>query len=220
MGREAACTARIGGKAVTGKALLETKELLFRGGGAPVRIPFTAIQAVEAAGGDLVVRHGGGEARFALGAAEAAKWMERIKNPPGRLDKLGVKAGARVAVVGPIEPAFVAEARGRAAAVTEGGQPGGGEDLVFFAVEGKADLRRLRALAAAMQPAGALWVVRRKGAGAAVTEAESMAAGKAAGLVDTKVVAFSETHTAERYVIPVAARAVRPARRSRSARPR
>jgi hypothetical protein len=29
-----------------------------------------------------------------------------------------------------------------------------------------------------------------------------MAAGKAAGLVDVKVVRFSETHTAEKFVIP------------------
>ena len=75
-------------------------------------------------------------------------------------------------------------------------------------------LGRLAALSQALQPAGALWVVRRKGQGAPVTEAESMAAGKAAGLVDTKVVGFSETHTAERYVIPVAARspAAKPAK--------
>ena len=33
-----------------------------------------------------------------------------------------------------------------------------------------------------------------------------MAAGKAAGLVDVKVVKFSETHTAEKFVIPVARR--------------
>ena len=30
-----------------------------------------------------------------------------------------------------------------------------------------------------------------------------MQAGKAAGLVDVKVVSFSATHTAERFVIPV-----------------
>lgn len=33
-----------------------------------------------------------------------------------------------------------------------------------------------------------------------------MAAGKAAGLVDVKVVSFSATHTAETFVIPVSAR--------------
>jgi hypothetical protein len=40
----------------------------------------------------------------------------------------------------------------------------------------------------------------------ALTEAEVMAAGKEAGLVDVKVVSFSPTHTAEKFVIPVSAR--------------
>jgi len=33
-----------------------------------------------------------------------------------------------------------------------------------------------------------------------------MSAGKRAGLVDVKVVSFSETHTAEKFVVPVAKR--------------
>lgn len=39
-----------------------------------------------------------------------------------------------------------------------------------------------------------------------------MTAGKQAGLVDVKVVSFSETHTAEKFVIPVAKRRVRSSR--------
>ena len=206
MGREAECTARIDGKLAKGKALLETKELQFRGE-ARLTIPFADMRDVKAAGGALTVRFDGGEVTFLLGAA-AEVWAAKIKNPPSRLSKLGVKPGARVSIVGAIEPAFVAEARA-AGAVIAGRKPRD-VDLVFFAVEQPADLGRLATLAGTMQPAGALWVVRRKGAGAPVTETASMAAGKAAGLVDTKVVAFSATHTAERYVIPVAAR---PARR-------
>ena len=54
-------------------------------------------------------------------------------------------------------------------------------------------------------PNGAIWTLRTKGQ-RAVTEADTMAAGKAAGLVDVKVVSFSETMTAEKFVIPVARR--------------
>jgi hypothetical protein len=204
MGREVECTARIAGKAAKGKALLETKELIFRGE-ARLKIPFAEIKGLRAAGGTLHVTWSGGEASFPLGA-DAETWAEKIRNPPSRLDKLGVKPGLALAVVGPLEEAFVAEARARGADLRKGARAGDGVDLLFFAVEARADLGRLAALSQALQPAGALWVVRRKGQGAPVTEAESMAAGKAAGLVDTKVVGFSETHTAERYVIPVAAR--------------
>ena len=60
---------------------------------------------------------------------------------------------------------------------------------------------RPAALPAAMTSAS----VRRKGR-KDLTEGDVRAAGKAAGLVDVKVVRFSDTHTAEKFVIPVADR--------------
>ena len=63
----------------------------------------------------------------------------------------------------------------------------------------------MHALSKQIEPDGAVWVVRPKGS-PDITEAETMAAGKRAGLVDVKVVSFSETHTAEKFVIPVAKR--------------
>jgi hypothetical protein len=216
MGREAACTARIGGRTVKGRALLESTEIIFRGQH-PLRIPFAEIERLEAADGGLVVTHRGQRVVFALGP-EAAKWRERIQNPPSRARKLGLKSGMKVAVLGALDEADRAEI---AACVGQRpAAPAGGEDLVFLVVDRKADLAALARLAGRIDPAGAIWVIRRKGKAAVVSEAESMAAGKAAGLVDNKVVSFSETHTAERYVIPVAARksAPRPATKPAGAR--
>jgi hypothetical protein len=210
MGREAACTARFGGKSAAGKALLETKEVVFRGEGLRFAIPYAGLTRVEARGDTLELRAPAGTAELELGAREAAHWARWIKNPPGRLDKLGVKPGMKVWVVGALDPAFLAELRARTEHVRDGktkaGAGSGPFDLVFFAAEAPADLKRLATLKKTLQPAGALWVVRAKGAAARVSEAAVMAAGKAAGLVDTKVVAFSESHTAERLVIPVAHR--------------
>jgi hypothetical protein len=56
-----------------------------------------------------------------------------------------------------------------------------------------------------LKPNGALWIVRPKGR-PEISERAVMAAGKAAGLVDVKVVSFSATHTAEKFVIPLAKR--------------
>ena len=81
----------------------------------------------------------------------------------------------------------------------------GTADIIFFGADGLAALIRLRALRGALKPAGALWIIRPRET-AASTEAEVMAAGKNAGLVDVKVVSFSPTHTAEKFVIPVSAR--------------
>ena len=47
-----------------------------------------------------------------------------------------------------------------------------------------------------------LWIVRPKGS-KAIGESDVFEAAKGAGLVDTKVVAFSKTHTAHKCVIPV-----------------
>jgi hypothetical protein len=204
MGREAVCNARFGGKSAAGKALLETSEVVFRGPELRVTIPFALIQRLAVKSGALHLKTADGLLVLELGAAAEA-WAKRIKNPPGRLDKLGVKAGMKVSLVGEIEPAFVGELEARTEDVTHG-RPRAASDQIFFAAEASSDLDRLAVLKRSLQPAGALWVLRRKGLGAPVSEAAVMAAGKAAGLVDTKVVAFSATHTAERLVIPIGKR--------------
>ena len=208
MGWEAACTARIEGRSVKGVALLETKEILFRGP-ERLKILLADIKQLKVAGGALTVVHAGGEVVLSLGA-DAAKWRERILHPPSRLQKLGLKPGMKVAVMGALARSELEEI---AACVGQRpAAPKGGEQVVFLVAEKKSDLAALARLGKSIDPAGAIWVVRRKGKDAPVTEAESMAAGKAAGLVDTKVVAFSDTHTAERYVIPVALRSAGRAR--------
>jgi len=66
-------------------------------------------------------------------------------------------------------------------------------------------LVRIAGLVASLQPAGAIWTVYPKGQ-KHITQNDVMTAGKAAGLVDTKVVGFSDTHSALKWVIPVAKR--------------
>ena len=200
MGREAACRARLGDESAAGKALLETSEVIFRGDGLRFVIPFAEIRRLAVRGSALEIGWGKRTAVLELGP-QAAAWAARIKNPPGRLDKLGVKPGLTVSVVGALEPAFLDELRARTDRVATG-RPRAGSDLLFFAVAAPADLARLPALKTHLQPAGALWVVRAKGPAAPVSESATRTAGLAAGLVDTKVVAFSQTHTAERFVIP------------------
>jgi hypothetical protein len=223
MGLEATCKATLGGDESRGKALLETTELVFRGG-FRVRVPFAEVSAVEVDGERLRVRFGGRALTLELGAA-AARWADKIRNPPSRLHKLGVGPGARVALEGPVEEidaGFLAELGARGAEVAPGA-PRGPVDLVFYAAASAADLGRLAALRARIVPDGAIWVLRAKGPGTAVSEGDVFAAAKAAGLVVPKVAAFSATHTAAKLVIPVAERpraAVTPARATARNRPR
>ena len=79
-------------------------------------------------------------------------------------------------------------------------------DMIFALFRHRHDLRRLRSLVGRLKPAGVLWTLRPKGS-PELKEAEMMQAGKDAGLVDVKVVSFSDELTAEKFVIPVADRA-------------
>jgi hypothetical protein len=218
MGREAACRARFDGRSSRGKALLETSELVFRGDFRVV-VPLHEIRSLEADGAALTVSWGARGAKkkqtlvLELGAG-ARKWEERIRNPPSRLDKLGVKATSTVALIGGKRAfvgedlrAFVAEVEARGARVLKGAPTGSETDLVVFVVvEAREDLARIAALVETLRTGGALWTLRRKGAGAAVVEGDVRGAGRAAGLADVKVAAFSEERTADKFVVPVAAR--------------
>jgi hypothetical protein len=198
MGYEAQCTLRLGGEVARGKAVLEQHDLIFRG---PTRlaIPLNAIASAVANEGSLIVRFGKTTAIFDIGTV-ASRWANKIANPPSRLDKLGVKAGMSVVVVGERHDDLVRELKSRGARIVRTA-PAEGTDLMFYGASHRDALDRLRALGRSLKPNGALWVIRPKGS-AAITESEVMAAGKKAGLVDVKVVSFSETHTAEKFVIP------------------
>ena len=132
--------------------------------------------------------------------------MEKVYTKP-LLDKLGVRPGMRIAIVGDVDPdgSFRTQLADRTSDVTVG-RPRADTDLVFLAADSHAELADLAALRTRIRPAGAIWVVSRKGRAATLRDVEVMAAAKEAGLVDNKVVSFSATHTSIRLVIPVALR--------------
>ncbi|HTA19387.1 MAG TPA: DUF3052 domain-containing protein, partial [Polyangia bacterium] len=84
--------------------------------------------------------------------------------------------------------------------------PRGSIDVLFFVPSAPDDLGRVATIAKRLTPAGGLWIVRPKGTDTPITEGAVRAAGLAAGLVDVKVAAFSPTHSALKFVTPVAKR--------------
>jgi hypothetical protein len=113
------------------------------------------------------------------------------------LDKLGVRPGMRVAVLGGFPEDFLTLLRGRAAEVVD--DPAGC-DMVLLAAEDRTRLSAAARLAAGLRRDGALWIVRPRGS-PLITEQETRTAGLKSGLVDVKVVHFSETHSAMRFVV-------------------
>jgi hypothetical protein len=200
MGAQAICTARFKGKTASGKARLETEVLQFCGGDLRLSIPFKQMSKITARGDTLSVTFPDGTASFDLGTA-AGKWAEKIQHPPSRLQKIGVKADWRVSAIGVDDTTFLKELEDAVAHLSIG-RLVTDSDAIFFGVTKEAELARLEKLKASLKPNGALWIIRPKGR-PEISERATMAAGKAAGLVDVKVVGFSPTHTAEKFVSPL-----------------
>ena len=118
------------------------------------------------------------------------------------LDKLGVKPFHRISVIGVDDEAFWAQLIDRAADSVKG-RLRKDSDLIFFAADSLSDLQRLARLKTHLVSNGGVWVVSLKGKAARIRDVDVIAAAKAVGLVDNKVVAFSATHTSLRLVISV-----------------
>lgn len=193
MGKEATVTAVFADGADEGRLQYEPPKLVFKG---KTRRAFDAdaVQGVKADGADLVLADG---SRFTLGEKQALAWVDAILNPKGRMDKIGAKAGMRAAVMGVKDETLSAELSAKGALpVAELSNL----DLLFYAADSAEELARIEGLIPLLSETGALWVVSRKGKAATVKDVEVMAAAKAHGLVDNKVVAFSPTHTSLRFV--------------------
>ena len=115
------------------------------------------------------------------------------------LDKLGVKPGAKVAIVGVDDPGFLKDLRQRTSDITQG-RPKSPCDLVFLAADTHEDLRRINQVKTWIEPNGAVWIIRPKGGRSELRDTDVIQAGLDAGLVDNKIASFSETHGAMRLV--------------------
>ncbi|HKT47691.1 MAG TPA: hypothetical protein VJP87_09235 [Candidatus Acidoferrales bacterium] len=205
MGQEIKCTARIGNKQREGKALLETSEIIFRPAGPDgkrLKIPFASMKSVKAAEGRLEIKTAEDVIAFELGAS-AEKWREKILHPKSRLEKLGVKDGQVISLDGEHDAEFVKELRKLEGEISE--TPRKDSDLIFLAAEEKSKLGSIKRLMGLIQKDGAVWVVYPKGQ-KQITEMDVLSAGRKAGLKDVKVVGFSPTHTALKFVVPLSKR--------------
>ena len=198
MGQELDCRMHYRRRSMAGKVYLEGDHILFRGE-ERVKIAVKDLASVTAQAGVLQLEFPGGPISLELGAA-AEKWAHKILHPPSRADKLGIKPGLSVRLAGEFDGGFLDELRGLQTAAGKAKA-----DLIFLAAPDRQALPQIPKLAATLKPAGALWVVYPKGV-RVIREFEVLEAGRAAGLTDTKVASFSPTHTALRFVIPVAAR--------------
>ncbi len=202
MGNEVKCKVSLGEKESEGTALLETSEIFFRGD-FRLKIPFSAIKSAKAVDGELRLQTAEGLTVFHLGSA-AEKWCDKILHPKSRIEKLGVKPEAKVSFLGSFAPGFLTEI-GELTKSVSMGRIAADSECIFLAADSKEGLSALPKISKSMKGAAALWIVYPKGQ-KHITENDVLSAGRKVGLKDVKVVGFSATHTALRFVIPLSGR--------------
>jgi len=202
MGRELICNVHSGRQTGRGKALLETAEIIFRGN-FRLKIPFASLKSVIAHDGELHLRWPKGSAVFELGE-QAEKWAHKILHPKSTTEKLGIKPGLVISAIAIGDDKFVQDLRVQSKSFSDL-KVLKKSDLIFFGADSATELKRVKQLVPSLASAGALWIVYPKGR-QEITERHVLSTGRATGLVDLKVVSFSPTHTALKFVVPKARR--------------
>ncbi len=211
MGQELKATLRFDGRILEGVALLEGDSIVFRdtARATTITLKFSEIFKAEANAGWLDLQTGRGLLLFELGP-KAEIWAEKIKNPKALVDKLGVDAQKKVAIVGKLDADLRADLDATGAKIAKSAR-GKDFDVVFVAAGTKKDLEKLPSVREMIKDDGGIWIVYAKGAkGApgdtAPTEREVLTAGRTLSLTDNKVAKVDDVLTAVRFVIPVAQR--------------
>lgn len=205
MGKELVTTVRVGAKAAECRVLLEATELLVRGE-LKRRIPLTHPERFVVNDGMLEIAYEGETVAIQLGE-KADAWLDAIRNPRSRMQKLGVTAGTSVCVLGDAEPDALEELTN-----TLGAAPSRRlrkpTDLVLCFAREHADLDRLAKIEALLTEGGAVWVLWPKGRHD-FTHENVVAAGRRAGLTQTRSIGFSEAFSGLRLVRPSKKKAAR-----------
>jgi hypothetical protein len=202
MGLEAKCVAWLDGQVSEGKCQLESEQISFKGE-YKLTIPFGSIRHLNAGEGKLSIAFNAGTLILDLGPA-ATKWAEKIKKPKTLLEKLGIKEGIKVSVHGIRDKEFFKQLKEKKVDLSKNLSKG--SDIIFLQADSKKELESVNSAAKNLAPNGAIWIIYPKGK-QELKQDDIFRAGKSAGLVDVKVVSFSPTHTALKFVIPVSMRA-------------
>lgn len=192
MGRESPCRAKINGKWTEGKALLETTEIIFRGE-PKLKIALASLTSVVARDGRLNLKWADQSATIELGE-------QVILHPKTTTDKLGIKTGLTILALNMPADTTMSDAH-KAAADFSDDKLLHNSDLIFIGATTASDLRGIQKLIPCLVSNGALWIIYPKGR-KDITEVQVLSAGRAAGLYDVKVVSYSATHTALKFVRP------------------
>ena len=195
MGREAICKCDWAGTTAQVKALLESTEVILRGG-LRKRIPFTEIKQVKALSNRLRFTGAGETVELFLSSKAAASWAAVLTSPPPSLArKLGIASTTIVRTIGDIHDRDLNSALAEAAEISAKDAA-----LIVAYVDSPESLHRtLKEAWAQLIKAVPIWMVYAKGKGHAIDESAIRSLLRANGMMDTKIASVSATLTAIRF---------------------
>lgn len=197
MGKEMKAAVTVGTKKAQCNVLLEGTEIVIRGE-VKRKVPRERMKGLAAAGGVLSFVDGGDRVKIELGEKAAGAWLHAIENPRSRVEKLGVKAGMKVCVLGDAGGDAVAEVE--AATGTKASRRlVKSADVVLLVVREVDELERLEVAKGSLATGGVVWVLWPKGR-KDLRHEEVVASAKRLGLSQTKSVGFSEELSGLRLV--------------------
>ncbi len=198
MGKEIETTVRGPDGLAESHVFLEPGEIICRGG-LKRRFKLAELRDIGVRGDWLSFLSDGEKYAINLGD-RAAAWLDAIRNPRSRVQKLGAAAGMKVCLLGPAEIGVSDEL-----AAATGDQPStrlcANSNLVLFFADEPEELSRLKTIESKLAPAGAVWVLWPKGRRDFAHE-HVVTAARAAGLVQTRSMGFSDARTGLRLVRP------------------
>lgn len=203
MGEQTRCGVTIGKNTLKGMVFLESGELII-GGSERIKISFSEIRDLSIEKNILrFLFHG---ERISIDAGKkAVHWFRKIKRPKTVFEKLGVTKDSVISVLNIRDRRFLAEIKSQSKKVSFG-KSLKNSDIIFLGADSLKELEKLSGIRKNIAINGAVWVVSLKGQSARIKDTELMNAAKKYDLVDTKVVGFSTTHTALKFVIPLKSR--------------
>jgi hypothetical protein len=159
LGLESKATAKTGTKRVLGRLHLDSKQLEFSSPGFKWRTTLGADVKAEARKNWLVVGQGRDKIEFDVGK-DAARWVEKILNPPDRPKKLGLKTGMKAWVGAGFDSAFKAELKGSGVSTLR--DPGKCE-IAFCKISHRDELKQIDLLLRKIPDGVNIWLVWPKG---------------------------------------------------------
>jgi hypothetical protein len=197
MGVEHSTTVWIGDETAHCKVFLESKELIIRGD-LKRKCIIEKISQLKVNQGKLTFTHDGETVAIDLGSG-AEKWLERIQNPRTRVQKLGVKPGMKIALLGEFEADVPAEIE-QAAETVSLRKLDANLDMVLLFVEETKALSQLKQIPKSLAKSGCIWVLFPKGR-KDIRHEDVVDHAKKAGLSESKSMAFSEKFSGLRLTV-------------------